>query len=1624
MAQYTGTFSNLLEDSTQETSPKSSVDVEQSPQENTYQGTFSNLITTPSINTGEPSDLEKFKYGTAKELTLLGELWDLSKAFYNSYGDLTFEESRQKVKEERNKALLEKFTWAKGGQYENDAMVWGGRTAQMLLDPIYLLMPWARVAQSGKLIGKGGVALAGLGAGVGATDVSVRSFSNTGEVKLTDVALGAGLGGALSPVALGVQRGLGVAANKLFPNLFKSTKMKDAINDELRGNFKSKYGLNDDQLSNVYKISSIKSIQNLSSSVDNNYKLFVKPLQELETALMGVGKTFAKSTPFRPDQLTNIIKQMPGGLELKFKSLGNKTLSTIKTKKQFENVQKEITTEVNKLVDKQIKKSNRLNTNLQIKIVEELHKAGGLTAQVGRALTSALVRPAVGAGGGAVFATVADLDDEGFAKMVAGGAILGGVHRHLMRGGIKSIPLPKQIGFAKILKNEYWNNLGRGLRIITSGTQQSKLTARGPVHDELSSQMFYRPTDTIRTDWLGRIAKNQDESIGMIGTGNSVEERMERSMANWGRKIVDEVLSDADAQTQKLAISIVRGKKGVKDVKAKLLAKRIKNYLDEFRGYYKEVGFEEKELLKNYFPRKFDFSAINKNKASQDDFINRVAQAYVNIGKAKDLTEGKRLAGIYMSNLEGNYTKEIFDEQSLLNIWQGKKANAKLPISEHIEFERNLKGKYNQVEELLEPYLVNDVGTVLMDLARTSVKSVEFARTFGKDGSLLSSYLRRIAQQYDDNGFSLKGSYYEGGQHQADVDSIRHAVNSYFGRYGRRGTDTERSIGAILSTMANFNMMDKVTIANLGDLVQPFQNSRHLFSAIRGMWQSASSDMAIKENKIIRSAIRNAYVTPDGGSSPFLLEKGNANVMSFIGKSNEFFFKAIGLEAITGIARRYAYNVGAVDAHKSAQRLIQRLRTSKVKSLDELRDASSLRDIKHLHEVGAIKFNADRKILNADDVIAFGSAKNLNQAGKNESVRGLIQTVGNKAANRDAIIPTVGNRLLFTQTRNPLVRIIGQFSSWAMAKSAQTNAMISRVEDGNLKTGIAMLGALSVFGAVKNLRDFARTGEWEMDRELNKDPGRWLAFATQMSGNLGWLPTTINNSLLTTYGNTPVEFFPAVSIFNEFGTSLRDTSGAFLDKNSYDKALQSWLEFAPAPTVRAILDRAGVPFMVYKKDVNMLDAYKKSNIFKGTSLFSKGGLASETRQLFSTGELVKPKIKPQPKIKTEYQYDLKTEVEMDTVEDKKQLKELTDTGPKIVPKEKPDRFESSLAQSESSGQYDVVNKQGYMGKYQFGEARLTDYRDATGEDFDKETFLNDKELQEKVFKWHTDDYKKRIVDDGLDKFIGTKINGVTVTLNGLLAVAHLGGYEGMTKFLETQGQYNPDDNPDGEGTTLFDYLKRFNFHSGGMAHTHGSSFKLKGKGPSRSQQRIKTKSSNTGSTNRERYIASTKGGTTKPPKTIVKSSDGGGDTGGNDNNNKGIQVTTNIPIPIIDDKETIIEKVKDVKEKDGLFIGAKKEGEVFGGSYEIGTEGYLGLESAQALNIDKGIRGTAQWTKGDTSFKGEYEDSDWSLMGQKNLDSGWNVQAGVTNTDNDYKVGFTIGKKWKSGGLLDRKRLK
>ena len=135
-------------------------------------------------------------------------------------------------------------------------------------------------------------------------------------------------------------------------------------------------------------------------------------------------------------------------------------------------------------------------------------------------------------------------------------------------------------------------------------------------------------------------------------------------------------------------------------------------------------------------------------------------------------------------------------------------------------------------------------------------------------------------------------------------------------------------------------------------------------------------------------------------------------------------------------------------------------------------------------------------------------------------------------------------------------------------------------------------------------------------------------------------------------------------------------------------------------------------------------------------------------------------------------------------------------------------FTTVMKQSESSNNYMVVNSEGYMGAYQFGDARLDDYKKANKEKFTTDEFLKNKNLQDKVFDWHVSDIVKYIQDNGLDESIGKKVNGVIVTLNGLVAMAHLGGKLGMREYV--QSNFSESENEqDKNGTSLFDYLKRF-----------------------------------------------------------------------------------------------------------------------------------------------------------------------------------------------------------------------
>ena len=151
-----------------------------------------------------------------------------------------------------------------------------------------------------------------------------------------------------------------------------------------------------------------------------------------------------------------------------------------------------------------------------------------------------------------------------------------------------------------------------------------------------------------------------------------------------------------------------------------------------------------------------------------------------------------------------------------------------------------------------------------------------------------------------------------------------------------------------------------------------------------------------------------------------------------------------------------------------------------------------------------------------------------------------------------------------------------------------------------------------------------------------------------------------------------------------------------------------------------------------------------------------------------------------------------------------------------------DTFKEDLAISESSGNYDAVNEQGYMGKYQFGDARLKDFLTANegyDKDLDKDkkiistfknNFMDTPSLQEDVMTWHVDDINSYIDSRDLNKYIGKEIGGVTITREGLIAGAHLGGRTGLKQFLDTGMKIHGDeDEKDTQGTYISDYIMKF-----------------------------------------------------------------------------------------------------------------------------------------------------------------------------------------------------------------------
>jgi hypothetical protein len=128
-----------------------------------------------------------------------------------------------------------------------------------------------------------------------------------------------------------------------------------------------------------------------------------------------------------------------------------------------------------------------------------------------------------------------------------------------------------------------------------------------------------------------------------------------------------------------------------------------------------------------------------------------------------------------------------------------------------------------------------------------------------------------------------------------------------------------------------------------------------------------------------------------------------------------------------------------------------------------------------------------------------------------------------------------------------------------------------------------------------------------------------------------------------------------------------------------------------------------------------------------------------------------------------------------------------------------DQFLEAIGHRESGNRYNIVNKYGYMGKYQFGKSTLK----GLGFKITQDEFLNSPYIQEKAMQALLEhNYKK--LHKQIEKYCGQTINGVYITESGVLAAAHLAGQGNVKKFFRRGFEFE-----DGFGTKMTTYMKQF-----------------------------------------------------------------------------------------------------------------------------------------------------------------------------------------------------------------------
>ena len=1130
-----------------------------------------NLIQNVS---GEPTTAEKIAYGLDKQNMFFGNVFRVAKAGLQAAYDpeKEFKEIALDNAKIAQADLYNRHEKFRGGKYDDDMEVLVSEMATFLVDPYYLFMyatPWGRAMSMRQTGFKAMAKVAGLSAGTVSLDKLFDNLATTGEVNPKDIAQTAGIAGVLGPASMKAFQIIG----KLLPSADKS-KIAQIIG-VIDGKTKTQLGVTNAEFKSLQKLAGDKDFLKLNkqlkttdtaskklisdnSKIQNEYYKSVKPF-DVKIKKLEADKTLIKS------DVIGLIDKKKATKSISNQIIKIQTAETAR-EKAFKKAQLEVwkknSTYAKTIIDETAVRD--------VKLLEKLWKQKGLTTKTAQVVLSASVRPLMGAAIGGGIGKLWGPDDANLSKWMWVGAGLGLTHKGIQASKI----LPNQSKFLiqRVLYQDATKYAFQKVREFTSTTTSSKLASIGGSTEKIGLQLL--------------------EGIDSSFAKSSVTQRAENLLQTWRLRTAN-VNRPYSLDEQALALSVIRGSKAKVSTRVQTLSNKLEKELIDFKKLREEAGIfslnEDKTSknfgklmeIKNYFPRVYDFSKI---KGNEKDFEKVLIGIYKSLGKNDK--QAKSSAASFSKSLL-NQDDTIINQSSIDEYITGISTKLgvlkKNPLSEHITKARILEGPYAKVEKVLNDngYLVNNANDVLFNLYNRSMKSIAFAETFGNKGQMLKPYIDSIMKKYQDAAGKQFGITNENWKAKAstEIKLVTNTIDGYFGRYGSKQLGASKSIAGILATVSNLNMLDRVTIASLGDVVQPFSNSTNLTSFFKGIYRTgftvkretgAAKNLnqnleneirgwllkaGTKQNKLKTNLNRSNLTSTMGDEAVLKFDDATqaANVMGKMGtlrKVNEIGFQVLGLQWLTGLSRRYAYNVGAVDAYTTANKLAKYISANGNVSL------SSGKGLKLVKEL-------NRYSIDVQDGLRIGQFSTYDKAIASTVGKKVLNQSGLLAANRDALIPQVQNRLLFAQSRNPWVRLMGQFTSWAMAKSAQTNKMLQRIENGDAKQMVKLLAAIPVYGGIQMLREIAKYGEVRTDPQNNE--AAWWAESLRLSGMSGILPELVTGRLTGPGSKEPWFIpFPAASVATDVGRLIQETLVGDTDKamEIFDKRI------APLPTWR------------------------------------------------------------------------------------------------------------------------------------------------------------------------------------------------------------------------------------------------------------------------------------------------------------------------------------------------------------------------------------------------------------------------------------------------------------------------